>query len=73
MIAKPKINRILFATDFLGCSRLALDYAAAFASMGETRLAVTVVGTTIAKARVSSNELLRSSLLFSLSRDTRER
>jgi nucleotide-binding universal stress UspA family protein len=31
MLAKPKIDRILFATDFLGSSRLALDYAVAFA------------------------------------------
>jgi nucleotide-binding universal stress UspA family protein len=31
MLAKPKINRILFATDFLGSSRLALDYAVVFA------------------------------------------
>jgi len=31
MHAKPKVTRILFATDFLGGSRLALDYAVAFA------------------------------------------
>lgn len=31
MLAKPKINRIVFATDFLGSSRLALDYAVVFA------------------------------------------
>ena len=31
MIAKIKLGRILFATDFLESSRLALDYAAAFA------------------------------------------
>lgn len=31
MLANPKVNRILFATDFLGSSRLALDYAVAFA------------------------------------------
>jgi nucleotide-binding universal stress UspA family protein len=31
MLKKPKVERILFATDFLGSSRLALDYAVAFA------------------------------------------
>jgi nucleotide-binding universal stress UspA family protein len=31
MLTKPKIERILFATDFFGSSRLALDYAVAFA------------------------------------------
>ncbi|WP_158785914.1 universal stress protein [Granulicella sp. L46] len=31
MLAKPKMDRILFATDFLSSSRLALDYAVAFA------------------------------------------
>lgn len=31
MIAEIKVSRILFATDFLESSRLALDYAAAFA------------------------------------------
>jgi nucleotide-binding universal stress UspA family protein len=31
MLAAPKIKRILFATDFLESSRLALDYAVAFA------------------------------------------
>ncbi len=31
MNAQPKIGRILYATDFLGTSRLALDYAVAFA------------------------------------------
>ena len=31
MLAAPKITRILFATDFLESSRLALDYAVAFA------------------------------------------
>lgn len=31
MLARPKIQRILFATDFLASSRLALDYAVAFA------------------------------------------
>jgi nucleotide-binding universal stress UspA family protein len=31
MAETPKIDRILFATDFLGSSRLALDYAVAFA------------------------------------------
>jgi nucleotide-binding universal stress UspA family protein len=30
MFVKPKVDRILFATDFLGSSRLALDYAVAF-------------------------------------------
>lgn len=30
MIAPPKIKRIMFATDFLASSRLALDYAVAF-------------------------------------------
>ena len=29
--AKPEVKRILFATDFLGSSHLALDYAVAFA------------------------------------------
>ena len=29
--AKPEVERILFATDFLGSSHLALDYAVAFA------------------------------------------
>jgi nucleotide-binding universal stress UspA family protein len=31
MLAAPKVKRILFATDFLESSRLALDYAVAFA------------------------------------------
>jgi nucleotide-binding universal stress UspA family protein len=31
MLAAPKVKRILFATDFLESSRLALDYAMAFA------------------------------------------
>jgi nucleotide-binding universal stress UspA family protein len=31
MFAKPEVKRILFATDFLGSSHLALDYAVAFA------------------------------------------
>ena len=31
MLAKTKMDRILFATDFLSSSRLALDYAVAFA------------------------------------------
>jgi nucleotide-binding universal stress UspA family protein len=31
MLAQPKVERILFATDFLASSRVALDYAAAFA------------------------------------------
>jgi nucleotide-binding universal stress UspA family protein len=31
MNARPTVSRILFATDFLGSSRLALDYALAFA------------------------------------------
>lgn len=31
MLAEPKVKRILFATDFLESSRLALDYAMAFA------------------------------------------
>jgi nucleotide-binding universal stress UspA family protein len=31
MLTKPKVERILFATDFLAGSRLALDYAVAFA------------------------------------------
>lgn len=32
MLAQPKVERILFATDFLASSRVALDYAAAFAN-----------------------------------------
>jgi nucleotide-binding universal stress UspA family protein len=32
MLPQPKVDRILFATDFLASSRIALDYAAAFAS-----------------------------------------
>ncbi len=31
MLAQPKVERILFATDFLASSRVALDYATAFA------------------------------------------
>lgn len=31
MISEPKMDRIVFATDFLASSRLALDYAVAFA------------------------------------------
>jgi nucleotide-binding universal stress UspA family protein len=31
MVAKPVVKRILVATDFLESSRLALDYAVAFA------------------------------------------
>lgn len=32
MLTWPKIQRIVFATDLLGSSRLALDYAVAFRS-----------------------------------------
>jgi nucleotide-binding universal stress UspA family protein len=32
MLPRPKVDRILFATDFLASSRVALDYAVAFAN-----------------------------------------
>ena len=38
MFAKPEVKRILFATDFLGSSHLALDYAVAFAQHFEANI-----------------------------------
>jgi nucleotide-binding universal stress UspA family protein len=62
MIATIKVKRILFATDFLGNSRLALDYAVAFAHHFSATLLMLHAIELSSPAREAEAETSRASL-----------